>query len=223
MAVLFVVASLVYYLTDEWSGEWLPLYPHRVISSLTVWQLVTYSVIFQREVWAFVFGVLILVSTGGQLERMWGAKRLWTFSFGVSAGAGIITVLFSLLFPTLGMFPFVGADMIVLCIWVAFGLQIGRGNLSFWGFPVTGNTFALIGVGFVVLSAILSRSWLPFVPQFSALALTFMHVRLGIPHDVMQRFGSWRLQRDLQKRSSHLKVISGDRRNTSGESDKYLH
>jgi membrane associated rhomboid family serine protease len=223
MAVLFVVCSLVYYLTEQWTGEWVPLTPDRVIGSLTLWQLISYSVLFQRSVVSFLFGVLILVSTGGALERHWGAKRLWMFAFGVSAAAGGVTVLLSLLVPSIGAWSFMGADLIVLCIWVAFGLLVGRGQTNFWGMPITGNTLALIGASFVVLDAILSRQWKPFIPHFVALALTYLHVRLGFPHDALQRFGSWRLQRDLSKRSSHLRVISGDQRNTSRDSDKFLH
>lgn len=223
MAVLFVIASVVFYATDRWTAEWVPLLPDHVIRSFTLWQLVSYAVIFDRNPLSFIFGVLIIVSIGGALERHWGAKRLWLFALGIAVASAIITVALSLVIPRLGGYPFVGGSMIVGSMWVAYGLLMGRSQTNFWGMPVTGNTLALIGAGFVLLSGLLGGSWVPLVPELVALVLTFLHVRLGFPHDALQRFGSWRLQRDLSKRSSHLRVISGDDRNTPRDSDKYLH
>lgn len=222
MAVLFVISSLAFYLSARWTGEWLALIPETVIHEFRLWQLVTYAVIFHRDPLNFIFGVLILVSIGGALERQWGAKRLWLFSFGIAFFSALLTVLLSLVLPVIGATPFVGANVIVSSMWVAYGLLIGRGRTNFWGLPVTGNTLALIGAAFVLLSCLLG-GWQQLVPEVISLGLTFLHVRLGFPHDAITRFGSWRLQRDLSKRSSHLRVITGDQRNTPRDSDKYLH
>jgi hypothetical protein len=124
--------------------------------------------------------------------------------------------------PVLGQIPFTGADAIVDSLWVAYGLSLGSSRSNFWGLPVTGNTLALIGASFVLLGGLLG-SWLMIVPSLFALALTFVHVRYGFPGDLWVRFTSWRLSRDLAKRSSHLRVIGGDDRNTPRSSDKYLH
>jgi membrane associated rhomboid family serine protease len=222
MAVLFVVVSIVFYGTSKWTAEWLALIPAAVTHEFRLWQVVTYSCLFARDPLNFIFGVLILVSIGGALERHWGVKRLWLFSFGVTIVAGIITVLASLFVPMIATFPFVGANVIVSSQWVAYGLLIGRGKTNFWGLPVTGNTLALIGASFVLLSGLLG-SWLILVPELVGLVLTFVYVRYGFPGHLWVRFNSWRLQRDLQKRSSHLKVVAGDSRNMPRDSDKYLH
>lgn len=223
LAVVFVVASIAYYATDQWTGAWIPLHPDQVLSSFTLWQVVTYTVLFDRNPMSFIFGALILVSIGGALERHWGAKRLWLFAFGVGIASAIVTVALSLVIRNLGAYAFTGASAIVGSLWVAYGLLIGRGQTNFWGLPVTGNMLALIGAGFVLLSGLLARSWVPLIPDIISLVLTFLHVRLGFPQDTLQRFGSWRLQRDLHRRSSHLRVITGDQRNTPRDSDKYLH
>jgi membrane associated rhomboid family serine protease len=222
MAVLFVIASVAYYVTDSWTKAWIPLIPGEVVEHFKLWQMLTYSVLFHRDPMSFIFGVLILVSIGGSLERHWGAKRLWLFSFGIAFFSALLTVVVSLVVPSALGIPYVGANVIVSSMWVAYGLMIGRGQSNFWGLPVTGNTLALIGAAFVLLSAILNP-WVIMLPEMIGLALTFLHVRLGFPQDTLQRFGSWRLQRDLQKRSSHLRVLSGDQRNTSRDSDKFLH
>ena len=223
MAVLFVIVSLAYYLTIKWTGQWLPLVPDRVIHSLTLWQFVTYATIFSPSPMSFIFGVLILVSIGGALEQQWGAKRLWIFAFAITTLSGAIAVAASLFLPFLGVIPFLGADIVVSSFWVAYGLMMGRNKTNFWGLPVTGNTLALIGASFVLLSVVLSRSWEPFIPELAGLALAFVHVKFGFPGHQWLRFNSWRLHRDLQKRSQHLKVIGGDGRNTPRDSDKYLH
>jgi len=222
MAVVFCIVSVVHYAAFAWTKDVLPLVADRVTHEFTLWMLVTYTVLFHKDPLSFIFGVLILVSIGGALERHWGAKRLWLFGFGITIAAGIVTVGLSLVFPLIGMLPYVGANAIVSSMWVAYGLLMGRGQTNFWGLPVTGNTLALIGAAFVLLSGLLG-SWLAVIPELVGLGLTFVHVRLGFPQDALQRFGSWRLQRDLNKRSSHLRVISGDQRNTPRDSDKYLH
>ena len=222
MAVLFVIASIAFYLSARWTGEWLALIPEAVVHELRLWQLVTYSVIFHKDPLNIIFGVLILVSIGGGLERHWGPRRLWLFAFGIAFFSAVLTVLLSFVMPGIAGTPFVGANVIVSSMWVAYGLLIGRGQSNFWGLPVTGNTLALIGAAFVLLSCLLG-GWQQLVPEVFSLILVYLHVRLGFPHDALTRFGSWRLQRDLSKRSSHLRVISGDDRNTPRDSDKYLH
>jgi membrane associated rhomboid family serine protease len=216
-----VVVSLVYYIAERWLGPWLPLIPDEVTRSFKLWQVLTYAVIFNRSPTSFIFGVLVIVSIGGALERQWGVKRLWLFSFGIAALAAALTVAVSFVLP-IGGRPYSGADVVASSLWVGYGLLIGRGRTNFFGLPVTGNTLALIGASFVLLSGLLG-SWLMVVPDVFGLLLTFVHIRFGFPAAQWTRLQSWRLQRDLQKRSSHLRVLSGDDRNTSRGSDKYLH
>jgi hypothetical protein len=106
-------------------------------------------------------------------------------------------------------------------LWVASGLVIGRGQTNFWGIPLTGNTFALIGVGFVVLTAAFS-SVFAVIPEALALGLTWAYVRGASPRLVLLKLQSWRFQRQLKARSRHLKVVGKDR-NTPKDSDRFLH
>jgi membrane associated rhomboid family serine protease len=220
MAVLFVIATIAVYVTENLTYEWVALIPAAVIHQLRLWQLLTYAVVFHKDPLNIIFGVLILVSIGGALERQWGPRRLWLFSFGIAFFSAAVTVV--LAFFIRGLDHFVGANVIVSSMWVAYGLLIGRGRTNFWGMPVTGNTLALIGAAFVLLSCLLG-GWAQLVPELISLGLVYVHVRLGFPQDTLQRFGSWRLQRDLHRRSTHLRVISGDQRNTPRDSDKFLH
>ena len=60
-------------------------------------------------------------------------------------------------------------------------------------------------------------------PEAFGLLFTFFYMRGAQPSQLWTRFRSWQLDRDLKKRSAHLKGIDGGRRNVGGDSDKYLH
>lgn len=107
-------------------------------------------------------------------------------------------------------------------LWVAYGLHIGRGPANFWGVPTTGNVLALIGVGFVFLNAAFA-GLSTVIPSAFALLFTFLYTRGFRPSELWTRFRSWQLQRELNKRSAHLRSIDGGQRNVGRDSDKYLH
>src|SRR5206468_2107712 len=160
MAVLFIIVSIVYYAARNTLEPWLALIPADVFGQLKLWQVVTYSCLFQASPGSFIFGALILVSIGGALESQWGWKRLWAFSFGIAILTGLLIVLLGFLVRPLAGQPFVGgADAIFQSMWVAYGLMLGRGRTNFWGvLPTNGYTLALIGAAFVLLSGLLN-SW----------------------------------------------------------------
>ena len=198
----------------------LMLVPELVVTGF-VWQLVTYALV-ERSPIGVIFGAIILWNLGGVLEMSWGRKRFLWFSLGIVVLAGIATVLLSLVVPGLVAQAYPGGMVLTGALWVAYGLQIGRGQTNFWGAAVTGNVLALIGAGFVFLNA--AFAGLAFViPEAFALLFTFFYVRGAQPSLLWLRFRSWQLDRDLKKRSAHLKGIDGGRRNVGGDSDKYLH
>lgn len=219
MAIALIVVSVLVALVRPLGG-FLLLAPHLVLSGF-VWQLVTYAFIEMSEM-GVIFGALILWSLGGMLEASWGRRRFLSFSFGVVALAAVATVVLSLVFPEIVAHGYPGGTVLTGALWVAYGLQIGRGQTSFWGLAVTGNVLALIGVGFVFLSAAFS-SFTQIIPQAFGLFFTFLYIRGVQPRLWWVRFRSWQLDRDLKKRAAPLKSIDGGRRNVGRDSDKYLH
>jgi hypothetical protein len=105
---------------------------------------------------------------------------------------------------------------------VALGLEIGKRPLGFFGFPLTGYTFAALGVVFIALEAVFD-SPTAVVPALVGLFLCFAWVHWRLPSKLFERYGSWRLQSKLNLRRKRLKVLSGDKRNTPEDSDRYLH
>jgi hypothetical protein len=141
---------------------------------------------------------------------------------GCTVLAGILTVIAAIPITSLRGELYPGAWVMGTAIWVLYGLSHGQRQINFWGIPVSGNVFALIGIGFVVLRALFMHDLRPVLPEMFGIALAAGYLRLGSPRLWLLRFQSWRFQRQLRSRSKHLRVIAKDR-NTSRDSDRYLH
>ena len=72
------------------------LVPSNVVGSLAVWQLGTYMFL-HGGLFHILFNMLALWMFGAELERIWGTRYFLKFYFVTGIGAGILTVLFSLL------------------------------------------------------------------------------------------------------------------------------
>lgn len=187
-----------------------------------VWQPLTYAFIEDSPL-GVIFGALIVWSLGGALEQMWGRRRLVRFSLGVTSAAGLATVVWFWLLPSWTLPGYLGGMVLTSSLWVAFGLHIGPGQTNFWGFAVTGNVLALIGAGFLLLNVVFARSIVGVVPEIFGMLFTFLYMRGVSPSHGWLRFRSWLLQRDLRKRSAHLKSVDGGKNKTGSGSDKYWH
>src|SRR5262245_2444182 len=74
----------------------LGLIPSDVIHRLRIWQLVTYMFLHGSVAHVGV-NMLVLWMFGTEFERMWGTERFLKFYFIAGIGAGVFTVLFSML------------------------------------------------------------------------------------------------------------------------------
>ncbi|PTL83776.1 DUF1751 domain-containing protein [Vitiosangium sp. GDMCC 1.1324] len=208
-----LVAGSVVALALKTVGALLLLSPHKVFPGLMLWQPFTYAFV-ELDAFGIIFGAFALYSIGGGLEMSWGSRRLLWVLWGGTALAGVLTTVVGLFVPLPA--GYTGGWVMGTMAWVAYGLSIGRGQTNFWGVPITGNVFAGIGAGFVVLNA-LRFGWVTQVPELFALGLIFLYVRGGSPRQLWLRVQHWRLQRQLRGRSRHLRVISPER-----PDDKYL-
>jgi rhomboid family protein len=76
--------------------EYLGLVPTLVVHQLWVWQLATYMFL-HAGLFHILFNMLALWMFGAELERIWGTRYFLKFYLLTGAGAGALTVLFSLL------------------------------------------------------------------------------------------------------------------------------
>ncbi len=220
LAVVLVVTSVLWKVAAE-AGVVLYLVPAAVLSG-SVWQLLTWMPADAPVTGSVLFGALITWSTGGSLEARWGTVRFLRFVGVVVFLSGLLTLLTSLVVPALAGKPFFGGMVLASSVWVGFGCSIWNSQTNIFGYPVSGRTFAMLGVLVTALNAVFSDPFL-LVAEAWGLVLTFAYALFGFPTHTWTRFRSWLLERDLKKRSSHLKVVGGEQRNTSRDSDKYLH
>ncbi len=220
LALLLVVTSVIWKVALN-AGVTLYLIPANVLEG-EVWQLVSWLPAAAPQTGSVLFGALILWNTGGNLESMWGRSRFLRFMLATTFVAGVLTLLTALVISPLRGIPFFGGDILSAIAWVGYGCVMWRSQLNIFGFPLTGKTFAFIGVGIAFLNAVFNSPLL-LVAEAWALLLTFAYARYQLPGSLLERFGSWRLERTLKKRSSHLRSIEGGGRNVGGDSDKYLH
>src|SRR6187431_3155678 len=78
-------------------SEYCALVPQQVVEQHWIWQLATYMFLHARTPTHVLFNMLILWMFGVELERMWRTKFFVKFYFVTGIGAGIISVLVSLL------------------------------------------------------------------------------------------------------------------------------
>ena len=220
LAVALVAGSVIYALLKQGYGAALLLTPAEVVGRLWLWQPLSYGFV-ETSPMGVIFSALVLWQVGGSLEQSWGPRRMVSFAVGTTFLAGVLTVVLSFLVPPLAQMSFGGGWVMGITVWVAFGLSLGRLGTNFWGLPVSGNVLALIGVGFVFLEGAF-YGWLLVVPSVLGLLLAAGYLKLGGPELWWLRLQSWRLHRRLRGRTRHLKVVAPDR-NTSRDSDRYLH
>lgn len=190
--------------------------PSLTVEGLQLWRPLT-ALLVAVSPMEIIFGALIIYSVGGALEDSWGSKRFLRISLGIPLLAEILTLV---LFFALGGYydyPYHGASSVITTIWIAFGLRASFSGqlLNFWGSPIRGKTFALIGLGFVVLTALFSSFFLVLPDLISAgLTYGYMYRRgwfdLG---DVKGRlelsYYNWKLKR--LKNKTGLRVVKGSR------------
>jgi membrane associated rhomboid family serine protease len=212
-----LVATSVLVAVFRGLAPYLLLVPELVVSRFYVWELVTYGLL-ETSPMGVIFGAIILWSLGGALEARWGQRRFLLFSAGIVAAAGAATVALSLVVPALVVEGYPGGTVLTGSLWVAYGLLVGRSQTNFWGLPLTGNLLALIGAGFVFLSAAFGgiRN---VIPDVFALTFTWLVVRGYSPGRLWTRLRSWQLERELKRRSGHLRSVEGGRR-SSGPNDR---
>ncbi len=221
LAVASIVSSVVWAIAAN-NGLSLYLSTVEVLEGGMWWQPFTW-LLASRGTGPVLFTALIIWSTGGELEARWGSRRFLAFVLGTTFAAGLLTVAFFAVVPmALVLVAYYGGEVVFSSIWVARGIVDWRRVMNFWGFSITGRTFAMIGVLIAALNAVFGSLWL-LIPEVFGLGITFA-VGFGFgPGSLWLRFTSWRLQQDLKRRASHLKVVGGESRNMPTNSDKYLH
>ncbi len=130
---ILIIANLFGYLLElvlpieQWIR--LALIPQDLISHGYVWQLVTYMFLHAPfpSLWHILFNMFALWMFGNPLERVWGFRRFLIYYFVTGIGAGLITLLVSLIAAYAGdqsslLTPNIGASGAIYGLLLAFAM-----------------------------------------------------------------------------------------------------
>jgi membrane associated rhomboid family serine protease len=222
LMIAILVASVLFGLSGQ-LGIYLLLVPALVIEKWMLWQPFTSLFVATSPV-SIIFSCLIVYSMGSNLENCWNPKRFLTVALGIPLAANFLTVMFALLLPGIfGSSYYSGANSVLTAIWISYGLRaaFSREVLNFWGVPLKGTTFALIGLGFVVLQGIFSSFILVF-PEILSAGITYWYMYRRGDFQLLKKlqlaYYEWRLK---QIRSTHnIRVVKGGRDREEAASQK---
>ena len=139
----------------------LGLVPMWVVREKRVWQLATYMFI-HAGMFHIIFNMLALWMFGAELERIWGTRFFLKFYFITGIGAGILTVLISLMpfaaAQQLYASDIVGASGAIYGLLLAYALYFPDRKIYYMMlFPIPARVFVFI-MGAVAFLSSLSES-----------------------------------------------------------------
>jgi membrane associated rhomboid family serine protease len=193
----------------------LGLRPIFVVRNFWIWQLVTYMFL-HGSLFHILFNMLALWMFGGELERVWGTRYFLKFYFVTGVGAGILTVLFSLL-------PFgfardvyvsniIGASGAIFGLLLAFALYFPDRPILLLIFPVQAKIAVLIMGGIALYSSFSSYGGVANATHLGGLLVGYVYLkgaRMRPLGELKYRYVKWKLSRVRKK----FDVYSGGRAN----------
>lgn len=223
LTIAIVVASILFGLLGPIGVYYLAFNPLLVLYEYRVWQPVT-SLLIAPSPTEVIFGGLIVYSIGGNLEMWLGRRKFWALTLGIPLSANVLTLLAALIFPSLFIAAiYTGVSSILTTVWIVFGLRawFRREQLNFWGVPITGKTFAVIGLGFVVLQGVFN-GFLRVFPELLSAMLCYGYMYRGGSFNPFRPieigYYNWKLRRLKAKRGG-LRIVPPKKSKNDREDD----
>ena len=193
--------------------ELLGLRPNFVVRGW-LWQLATYMFL-HGDLFHILFNMLALWMFGAELERMWGTRRFLKFYFITGAGAGLITVAFSLL--PFGFAQQLYGSVIIGASGAIYGLLLAyafyfpdRPIYMYFVFPIPAKYFVLI-MGAIAFYASLSQAGgIANATHLGGLLVGYVYLKGGdgdLRAELKYRYLKWKITRVRKK----FDVYSGGR------------
>lgn len=216
------VASLAYPRILEWLG----LIPKQVIESHWLWQPVTYMFLHAPTPTHILFNMLILWMFGVELERIWRTHFFVKYYFVTGVGAGVLTVLVSLL-------PFgvthatydaniIGASGALYGLLLAYAMYFpDRPILMFLFFPVPAKYFVAILGAIAFIMSMEGGGTVAATTHLGGLLVGYIYLqggRGGLTAEIKYRYLKWKMNRMRRK----FDVYSGGR-SEKAKWDRHVH
>jgi membrane associated rhomboid family serine protease len=214
--LLFLIATFSRSLVDQ-----LGLTPQLFLTELRVWQPATYMFVHQPGgIFHILFNMLALWMFGTELERMWGTRAFLKFYFVTGIGAGLLTVLFSLL-------PFdfarsvygatvIGASGSIYGLLLAYALYFpDRPIYMYFVFAIPAKYFVMILGAIAFYSSLGTTGGVANATHLGGLLVGYVYLkgfvgsRIGVLSELKYRYLKWKINRVRKK----FDVYSGGRAN----------
>jgi len=208
---LFLVQFFAPAVTDV-----LGLRPIFVVRYFWVWQLATYMFL-HGGVFHIVFNMLALWMFGTELERRWGTPFFLKFYAVTGIGAGVLTVLFSLLpfaaARQLYQANIIGASGAIFGLLLAYALYFPERQIYMYlVFPIPARVFVAIIGAIAFLSSLGDSGGVASATHLGGLAVAYVYLKSGRMHPIAEikyRYLKWKINRVRKK----FDVYSGGRAN----------
>ena len=213
------IVSLFYRPLIDWFG----LVPEFVIHRYWLWQPVTYMFLHARNPAHILFNMLGLWMFGVELERLWGTKFFARYYAITGIGAGLTTLVVSLLpfGPTESIYysATIGASGALYGVLLAYALYYpNRPILMFFLFPVPAKYFVMILGGLAFLNSIQGGGTVAEVTHLGGLVIGYIYLKTGrggFTAEIKYRYLKWKMNRLRRK----FDVYSGGR----SDWDRHVH
>jgi len=202
---------------------YLGLVPTLVIHQFWLWQTVTYMFL-HGGIFHIVFNMLALWMFGAELERIWGTRYFLKFYFVTGVGAGLLTVLFSLL-------PFdvahriqgsvvIGASGAIYGLLLAYALYFpDRPIYMYFVFPIPARIFVAIMGAIAFFSSLGEAGGVANATHLGGLLVGYLYLKGARMHPLSElkyRYLKWKINRVRKK----FDVYSGGR---ADDWDRHVH
>jgi membrane associated rhomboid family serine protease len=196
--------------------------PAEVVPGLKVWKLVSYVFVTGLDPIGFLFDLMVLYFFAGWFERAFGPRRFVRFFLLSAAGAALLPLAISPFSVSVASYPYLGAWSVFEALTVAMGmLQPGAQVYFYMVLPVTARQLMFLSWGLIALFIVFSHGIVPYLTAIGGIGMGFaLTLGSGEPRRWWLRIQAARLERQLKRRASHLRVIP---KNGEQKSDKYLH
>jgi membrane associated rhomboid family serine protease len=202
---------------------YLGLVPTLVLHQFWLWQTVTYMFL-HGGIFHIVFNMLALWMFGAELERIWGTRYFLKFYFVTGVGAGLLTVLFSLL-------PFdvahriqgsvvIGASGAIYGLLLAYALYFpDRPIYMYFVFPIPAKIFVAIMGAIAFFSSLGEAGGVANATHLGGLLVGYLYLKGARMHPLSElkyRYLKWKINRVRKK----FDVYSGGR---ADDWDRHVH
>ncbi len=206
---MFILTTFVQSLVPK-----LGLVPVYVLRDFWLWQLVTYMFL-HGGIFHILFNMLALWMFGAELERMWGPRYFLKFYFVTGVGAGLLTVLFSLLpfefAQQLQRSIVIGASGAIYGLLLAYALYFpDRLIYMYFVFPMRARVFVAIMGAIAFFSSISEVGGVANATHLGGLLVAYLFLKSSPTHPLAElkyRYLKWKINRVRRK----FDVYSGGR------------